>query len=180
MDTCDYALQISCKIAHIASSVKTAPDFLSRLQLKVTERMRLKVREDIQTTPIEVTTSSLDVADVEHLFFTQADIENELKEPAPERNKAISARCKTLGRKQATILLTTSVEKSTKVGGNTRSYSRNRIKANNWKQIQQYDNTSYHTGIGTEPSRMFRLRFPYNFLDLTMNVRPEKPSIPKF
>ena len=35
--------------------------------------MRLKIREDIQATPIDVTTSSSDVADEEHFFFTQAD-----------------------------------------------------------------------------------------------------------
>ena len=84
VDTCDYALQFNCRIAHIASSVNTAADLLSRLQLKVTEKIRLKVREDIQTTPIEVTTSASDVADDEHFFFTQADNENELKEPALE------------------------------------------------------------------------------------------------
>ena len=41
------------------------------------------------------------------------------------------------------------------------------------------ENTSYHTSIGTAPSRVFCRRFPYNFFDLTMNIRPEKPSIPK-
>ena len=69
----DYVLQVNFKIAHIAGSVNTAADFLSRLQLKVTEKIRLKNREDIQTTPIEVTTSSSDVAD-------EADKNNESQE----------------------------------------------------------------------------------------------------
>ena len=60
---CDYVLQFNFKIAHIAGSVNTAADFLSRLELKVTEKIRLKIREDIHTTPIDVTTSSSDVAD---------------------------------------------------------------------------------------------------------------------
>ena len=48
---CDYVLQINFKIAHIAGSVNTAADFLSRLELKVTEKIRLKIREDIHKTP---------------------------------------------------------------------------------------------------------------------------------
>ena len=69
-NACDYVLQFNFKIAHIAGSVNTAADFLSRLELKVTEKTRLKTREDTQTTPIEVTTSSSDVADEEQVFFT--------------------------------------------------------------------------------------------------------------
>ena len=73
----DCVLQFNFKIAHIAGSMNRAADFLSRLELKVTEKIRLKIREDIQTTPIEVTTSSSDVADEEQFFFTQADNNDE-------------------------------------------------------------------------------------------------------
>ena len=38
----------------------------------VTKKIRLNIREDIQTTPIVVTTSSSDVADEEQFFFTFA------------------------------------------------------------------------------------------------------------
>ena len=72
-NACDYVLQFNFKIAHIAGSVNTAADFLSRLELKVTEKIHLKIREDVQTTPIEVSTSSSDVADEEQFFFTQPD-----------------------------------------------------------------------------------------------------------
>ena len=43
-NACDYVLQYNFKIADIVGSVKTAADFLSRLELKVTERIRLKIR----------------------------------------------------------------------------------------------------------------------------------------
>ena len=49
--------------------------FLSRLELKVTEKVRLKIREDIKTIPIEVHTSSSDVAGEEQCFFTPQDNE---------------------------------------------------------------------------------------------------------
>ena len=57
-NACDYVLQFNFKIAHIAGSINTAVDFLSRLELKVTEKIHLKIREDVQTTPIEVSISS--------------------------------------------------------------------------------------------------------------------------
>ena len=43
-DACDYLSQFNFKIAHIAGSINTAAYFLSRLELKVTEKIRLKIR----------------------------------------------------------------------------------------------------------------------------------------
>ena len=51
LNACDYVLQFNFKIAHFAGSVNTAADFLSGVELKVTEKIRLKIREDIHTTP---------------------------------------------------------------------------------------------------------------------------------
>ena len=79
-NACDYVLQFNFKIAHIAGSVNTAADYLSRLELKVTEKIRLKIREDIHITHIEVTTSSSDVANEEQIFFTHADDGKESEE----------------------------------------------------------------------------------------------------
>ena len=39
-------------------------------------------------------------------------------------------------------------------------------------------NTSYHTSIGCEPSRVFHGRFSYNVLDLKLGIRPQQQSIP--
>ena len=79
--------QFNFKIAHIAGSVKTAADFFSRLEVTVTERIRLKIREDVQTIPIEVTTSSSDVADEEQFFFTQPDDQDETEEQILQRKE---------------------------------------------------------------------------------------------
>ena len=83
-NACDYVLQINFKIAHIVGSVNTTAEFLSRLELKVTEKICLKIREDIQTTPIEVTNSSSDFADKEQFFFTRADNNDESEEQTHE------------------------------------------------------------------------------------------------
>ena len=86
-NACQYVLQFNFKIAHIAGSVNTAADFLSRLELKITERIRLKIREDVQTTLIEVTTSSSDVADEEQFLFTQTDDQDETEEQTLQRKQ---------------------------------------------------------------------------------------------
>ena len=67
----DHVLQFNFEIAHTAGSVNTAVDSPSRLELKVTKEIRLRIRGDVQTTRIEVTTSSSDVAGAENFFFTQ-------------------------------------------------------------------------------------------------------------
>ena len=84
---CDYVLQINYKIAHIAGSVNTAADFLSRLERKVTEKILLKIREEVQTTPIEVTTCSSDVADEDQFLFTQAENNDESEDKTLERKE---------------------------------------------------------------------------------------------
>ena len=78
---------ILIKIPHNAGSVHTAADFLSRPELKVTEKMCLKIPEDIHTIPIEVTTSSSDVADEEEIFFKQACNEDESEEQTLEQKE---------------------------------------------------------------------------------------------
>ena len=83
--TCNSVLQFVFKRAFICGSVDTTPGFLYRLELKVKDKIRLKIREDVQTIPIEGTTSSLDVADEEQLFFTQTDGEEQPEEQIPER-----------------------------------------------------------------------------------------------
>ena len=39
-------------------------------------------------------------------------------------------------------------------------------------------NTSYHSSIGCEPSRVFHGRIPYKNLDLKMGIGPQKTSSP--
>ena len=89
----DYVLQFDFKIAHLAGSVNTAADFLSRIEPKVTEKLCLKIREAIQTTPIEVTASSSDVADEEKFSFPQADNKAESEnKPLNGKNNRVKMR----------------------------------------------------------------------------------------
>ena len=114
-NACDYVLKFNFKIAHIAGSVNTAADFLSRLELKFTEKIRLKIREDIQTTPIEVTTSSSDVADEEQFFFTQADNKDKSEKQTLERKEQSKQNAKQWAMIEESPVLKTSVQEVSKI-----------------------------------------------------------------
>ena len=86
-NACDCELQFDFKVAHITGSVNTADEFISRRELNDTEKIRFKIREEIQATPLEVTTSSSDITDEEQFFFTQADNEDESEEQTFHQNK---------------------------------------------------------------------------------------------
>ena len=53
---------------HVAGSQNTATGFLSRLGL-TPKNVHMKLRDDILTSPIEISLQSTDVADGEQLFF---------------------------------------------------------------------------------------------------------------
>ena len=129
----DYVLQFNFKMAHISCPVNTAADFLSRPQFKVTEKIRLQIREDIQTTHIGVTTSSSDVADEEQFFCRQADENDESEEQTLEKREQSRQIARQRVAKEEPSALKTSVKEITKINGKTTSYSMIVIKANTQK-----------------------------------------------
>ena len=136
-NACDNVLQFNFKIAHIAGSVNTAADFFSRLELKVTERIRLKIREDVQTTPIEVTTYSSDVAEEEQFFFTQTDGEVETEEQTLERKEQSRKKATEWVAHEEPSSMKPNINELTKIDGNTTSYSLHGIKANTRIRVEQ-------------------------------------------
>ena len=60
---------------------------------KVTEKVPVKIFGDIQTLPIEVSTSFLHVADAEHIFFTTEEHEAQAKKNNSHRKHGISKTC---------------------------------------------------------------------------------------
>ena len=122
-NACDYVLQFNFRIAHIAGSVNRAADFVSRLEIKVTERIRLKIREVVQTSPIEVTTSSSDVADEEQFFFTHTDNQDETEEQILQRKEQSREKAVEWVVNQEPSLMKPSIKAFTKIDGNTTAYS---------------------------------------------------------
>ena len=136
-NACDFVLQFNFKIAHIAGSVNTAADFLSRLELKVTEKIHLKIREDVQTTPIEVSTSSSDVADEKQFLFTQSDSQDETEKQILQRKEQSQKKAAEWVLNQELSSMKPSIEQFTKIDGNSTSYSINGIKANARIRVEQ-------------------------------------------
>ena len=136
-NACDYVQQFNFEIAHIAGSVNTAVDFLSRLELKVTENIRLKIREDVQTTPIEVTTSSSDVADEEQFFFTHTDDQDETEEQILQRKEQSREKAVEWVVNREPSSMKPSIKEFTKIDGNTTAYSLHGIKANARIRVEQ-------------------------------------------
>ena len=130
-------MQFNFKIAHIAGSVNTAADFLSRLELRVTEKIHLEIREDVQTTPIEVSTSSSDVADEEQFFFTQPDSQDETEKQILQKKELPQKNAAEWVTNQELCLLKPSIKEFTKIDGNTTSYSINGIKASARIRVEQ-------------------------------------------
>ena len=136
-NACDYVLQFNFRIAHIACSVNTAADFFSRLELKVTERICLKIREDVQTTPIEITTSPSDVADEEQFFFTHTDDQHETEEQILQRKEQSRQKAVEWVANQQPPSMKPSIKEFTKIDGNTTAFSLHGIKANARIRVEQ-------------------------------------------
>ena len=84
-----------------------------------------------------MTTSSSDVADEEPFFFTQADNNDESKEQTFELNEQSRQNARQCVAKEEPSSLKTSVKDSTKIDGNTTSFSINGIKANERRRVER-------------------------------------------
>ena len=124
-NACDYVLQLKFRIMHVAGSQNTAAEFLSRLELTPKEKVQIKLRDDILTSPIEVNLQSSDVADEEQLFF--------LPDEKDESEQEIFAR-KALSKRRALDEhereLSTKVTEVIKIPLNSAVYSFGAIKEN--------------------------------------------------
>ena len=76
-NACDYVIQFNFVIAHIPRAQNTAADYLSRLETDPKDRLVMKIREDVQTLPIEINVQSAGVSQEEQIFYTNDDDETE-------------------------------------------------------------------------------------------------------
>ena len=76
-NACDYVNQFSFTIAIIPGKNNTAADYLSRLEICPKEKLVLRIREDIPTTPIELNVRSAGVTEEDQIFYTDDDEETE-------------------------------------------------------------------------------------------------------
>ena len=90
-NACDYVLQNNFVIAHVAGSMNTAADFLSRTEVNPIEKLEMNIRNDIQTKAIEVNIQSTGIVEEEQIYILPDDEieENQLwQEKLNVRNQA--------------------------------------------------------------------------------------------
>ena len=85
-NACDFVLQSQFKIAHVPGRMNTAADFLSRLDISPKEKVLLQIREDIQTTPIQVNIQSSDIHEEDQFYFLPEE-DSETEEDIWERKQ---------------------------------------------------------------------------------------------
>ena len=67
-NACDFVIQYNFTIAHIPGKNTTAADYLSRMEVDSKEKLVLKIREEVETQPIEVNVQSAGVSESESSF----------------------------------------------------------------------------------------------------------------
>ena len=72
-NACDYALQCNFVVAHVAGSMNTAADFLSRTKIDPTEKLEMTIRNDIHTKAIEVNIESSGIVEEEQIYVLPDD-----------------------------------------------------------------------------------------------------------
>ena len=72
-NACDYVLQYNFVIAHVAGSMNTAADFLSRTEVNPVEKLELTIRNDINTKAIEVNIQSSGIVEEEQIYILPDD-----------------------------------------------------------------------------------------------------------
>ena len=76
-NACDFVIQFNFTIAHIPGKNNTAADYLSRLEICPKEKLILRIRKDISTTPIELNVQSAGVTEEDQIFYTDDNEETE-------------------------------------------------------------------------------------------------------
>ena len=90
-NACDYVLQYNFVIAHVAGSMNTAADFLSRTEVIPTGKLEMTIRNDIHTKAIEVNIQSTGIVEEEQIYILPDEEidENQLwEEKQNTRNQA--------------------------------------------------------------------------------------------
>ena len=86
-------IQFNFVIAHIPGAQNTAADDLSHLEAYPKDKLVMKIREDVQTLPIEIKVQSAGVTQEEKIFYTNDDDETEehywARKKAIRKNPAI-------------------------------------------------------------------------------------------
>ena len=181
-NACDYVIQFNFVIAHIPGAQNTAADYLSRLEADPKDKLIMKIREDVQTLPIEINVQSAGVSQEEQIFYTNDDDDKGTAFTSTiiaevTQILGITLKCATTKHPQTIGKLErTHASLKTNLKMACGEYRRQ------WHKylplaVLNY-NTSYHASIGCEPTRVFHGRIPHNILDHKLANNPNEQINP--
>ena len=139
-NACDYVLQFSFHIMHVAGTQNTAADFLSRIDLNPKEKVELKIRNDITIQPIQVNLQSTDVADEEQLFFLPGETIETEEEILLQKEQA-----RQNARDEETPKIKLSIKETTPIPINKASYTFGAIKEDARIRVEQDSDLVFKT-----------------------------------
>ena len=76
-NACHYVIRFNFTIAHIPGNNNTAAEYSLCLEISPKEKLILKIRENLFTTPIDLNVQSVGVSEEEQIFYTEDHDENE-------------------------------------------------------------------------------------------------------
>ena len=88
-NACDYVIQFNFVIAHIPGAQNTAADYLSRQEADPKHKLVMKIREAVQTLPIEINVQSAGVSREEQIFYYETEEQYWARKEATKKNTAI-------------------------------------------------------------------------------------------
>ena len=71
--SCNFVLQYNVVVAHVAGSMNTAADFLSRTEVDPTEKLEMTIRIDIHTKAVGVNIQSSSIVEEEQTYILADD-----------------------------------------------------------------------------------------------------------
>ena len=86
-NACDYVIQFNITTAYISCKNNTAADYLSRLEDCPKEKLILKIRGNVSTTPIDLPVQSAGVSEEEQIFYTEDNDGTEELIREPKKSK---------------------------------------------------------------------------------------------
>ena len=112
-NACDYVFQYNFVIAHVAGSMKTAANFLSRTEVDPTEKLEMVIGNDIHTKAIEANIQSSGIVEEEQIYVLPDEEIDENQLWAEKRNIRNQAQTETNNEPKNTVSELQQFHKST-------------------------------------------------------------------
>ena len=122
-NACDFVLQYNFVIAHVPGAMNSAADYLSRAEIKATEKLEMTIRNDISIQTVDVHIQSKGITEEETVYVVP---EEATKEEMWEHKRKLNERAKnSVEQDEIVVMLFQKCNNITIPSGNTYGHFRN-------------------------------------------------------